>query len=135
MAETQFQPHVCKHKLQSSTPMLEESTDNDQKKMISRNSSTKEEFVKVKEDYQASLNKSGYKKVIEFNLYTKKKKHRRNRIVTWFNPPWSDNVKTNIAEKSLQLIDKYHEKFKGTPLEKNFTRATMKVASQLNNHS
>jgi hypothetical protein len=90
--------------------MLEESTDNDQKKMISRNSSTKEEFVKVKEDYQASLNKSGYKKVIEFNLYTKKKKHRRNRIVTWFNPPWSDNVKTNIAEKFLQLIDKYHEK-------------------------
>ena len=98
-------------------------------KMISRNSSTKEEFDMVKEDYQTCLNKSGYKKVIEFNPHTKKKTtHRRDRIVTYFNPPWSNNVKTNIAEKFLQLIDKYHEKFKGTPLEKIFSRATMKVA-------
>ena len=98
-------------------------------KMLSKNSSTKEEFDMVKEDYQASLTKSGYKKVIEFNPHTKKKKtHRRDRIVTYFNPPWSDNCTTNIAEKYLKLIDKYHEEFKGTPLEKIFSRATMKVA-------
>ena len=98
-------------------------------KMLSKNSSSKEEFDMVKEDYQASLTKSGYKKVIEFNPHTEKKKtHRRDRIVTYFNPPWSDNCTTNIAEKYLKLIDKYHEEFKGTPLEKIFSRATMKVA-------
>ena len=99
-------------------------------KMISKNSSSEEEFDKVKEDYQASLNKSGYKKVLKFNPnpVSNKKKHRRIKPVTYFNPPWSDNVTTNLAGKFLELIDEYEEKFKGTPLGKIFTRSTMKVA-------
>ena len=97
-------------------------------KMIARNSSSKEEFNRVKKDYQASLNNSGYKKKLQYNPHTNKKKHRRNRVVTWFNPPWSDNVKTIIAKKFLQLIDEFQEKFTGTPLGRIFTRATMKVA-------
>ena len=98
--------------------------------MISKNSSSKEEFNRVKKDYQASLKNSGYKKKLKYNPNANKKKrrHRRNRIVTYFNPPWGNNVKTNIAGKFLKLIDEYEEKFKGTPLGRIFTRATMKVA-------
>ena len=48
--------------------------------------------------------------------------------MTWFNPPWADNVKTNIAERFLKLVDEFNHKFKGTKLEHIFTRATIKVS-------
>ena len=49
-------------------------------KMISRNSSSKDEFNRVKKDYQASLNNSGYKKKLQFNPHINKKKHKRNQV-------------------------------------------------------
>ena len=58
------------------------------------------------------------------HIHTNKMKHKRNRDVIWFNPPWSNNIKTNIAEKFLQLIDVFQEKIKGTPLGRIFTRST-----------
>ena len=35
------------------------------------------------------------------------KKKRKPRKVTWFNPPWSLNVGTNVAQEFLALLDKH----------------------------
>ena len=57
---------------------------------------------------------------------TEVKKRNRNRKVTWFNPPFSRNLKTNLAKEFLQLIDK---KFpKDNPLSKIINRRTIKVS-------
>ena len=54
------------------------------------------------------------------------KKKQRQRKITWFNPPFSRNVKTNIGEKFLKLID---ENFpKNHPLRKVINRNTIKVS-------
>ena len=34
-------------------------------------------------------------------------KRNRQRNALWFNPPFSKNVKTNIARDFIQLIDKH----------------------------
>ena len=54
-----------------------------------------------------------------------KKKRNRSRNVIWFNPPFSQSVKTNIGSKFLNLIDKH---FKNTPLQKFFNRKTIRIS-------
>ena len=53
-------------------------------------------------------------------------KKRRQRKITWFNPPYSKNVQTNIGEKFLKLIDKNFPK--DHPLRKIINRNTVKVS-------
>ena len=99
--------------------------------MTSRNCSSEAEFEEIKGDYQTCLKKAGYTHVLKYNPSTgvKTKKKCRSRTITCFNLPWASNVKTNVAEKFLRLVDEYQMKFKGTPLEYIFTRATIKVAN------
>ena len=96
--------------------------------MISRNCSSKVEFEKVVNDYQPSIIKSGYAHILQYKPKYQKKKRTRSRQVTWFNPPWSNDAKTNLAGRFLKLVDEYKEKIKGTPLEYVFTRATFKIS-------
>ena len=96
--------------------------------MVSNSSSTKAEFDKVKKEYQNSLKNSGFVKKLQYKPNVPNpNKHRRKRKIMWYNPPWSDNMKTNLGKKFLELVDDYQEKFKGTVFEKIFTRATMKI--------
>ena len=64
---------------------------------LSRISSNDTVFNMAAPLYQAALDKSGYSHKLEFdsNINTKKRKKNRKRNVTWFNPPYSVNVKTN----------------------------------------
>ena len=78
--------------------------------MLTRNCSSEEEFNKIKAEYQTSLKNSGYTYQLKFNPRIQQKKRNRKRVITWFNPPWGDNVKTNIAEKFLRLIDEMNVK-------------------------
>jgi hypothetical protein len=58
--------------------------------------------------YQAELTKSGYQHTLEFDQTASTNRRRtRTRKVIYFNPPYSINVKTNIGETFLRLID-YH---------------------------
>ena len=50
----------------------------------------------------------------------------RKRNIIWFNPPYSKNVKTNVAQKFLRLIDKHFPKT--SKLHKIFNRNTVKVS-------
>ena len=51
---------------------------------------------------------------------------RRTRKIIWFNPPFSLNVKTNVAKKFLQLIDTHFPT--ANKLHKTFNRNTVKVS-------
>ena len=81
---------------------------------ISKLSCNKEEFERVKPFYQNILKESGYDYNISYqetnpspsNIH----KNRRKRKITWFNPPFSLNVKTQIGKKFFGLINKHFPK-------------------------
>ncbi len=61
-----------------------------------------------------------------------KSRRNRQRNIIWFNPPFSKNVKTNIARNFLCLIDKHFPP--NHKLHKIFNRNTVKVSySCMNN--
>ena len=72
---------------------------------------------------------------------TKKVKKNRSREVTWFNPPFSQNVSTNVGGKFLKLIDICFPPFH--PLAKIINRNTVKISYRcmpnmgqvINNHN
>jgi hypothetical protein len=55
-----------------------------------------------------------------------KKRKCRTRRVTWFNPPHSVNVKTNVGKEFLALLDKHFPK--GHFLHTTLNRNTVKVS-------
>ena len=57
---------------------------------------------------------------------TPARRKRAPRNITWFNPPFSANVKTNIGRKFLNLIDKHFPP--SSKLNKIFNRNTVKVS-------
>ena len=69
-------------------------------KRLSEISSDKESFEKARGTYQDALNKSGYNYNLTYRKPSLDTKHRKNRPrnITWFNPPYSQNVKTKCAE-------------------------------------
>ena len=69
----------------------------------------KEEFDKAKPPYEKTLKFSGFTENLiytSYNTSTPTKKNRR-RNVTWFNPPYSKNVQTNVGKDFLNLIQKH----------------------------
>ena len=74
---------------------------------LSRISASKEVFDTAAPAYQEALAKSGYTHKLTYEATepscTKKKTRKRN--ITWFNPPFSANVKSNIGKDFLNLID------------------------------
>ena len=72
------------------------------------NSSNKTVFNASKNEYEEALLKSGYKSNLEFQkeISSEKKNRRRRRNIIWFNPPFSQTVKTNVARVFLRLLDK-----------------------------
>ena len=74
------------------------------------------------------MRKSGYTHVLEYEAATQlptKKKNRR-RTVTWFNPPYSMNLQTNVGRDFLRLIDTAFPP--QNPLHKLFNRQTVKLS-------
>ena len=93
-------------------------------KRISDLSCKEEEFKKSKTQYEAALRESGFTPNMTFkNAKTKRQRYRK---VIWFNPPFNENVKTNIGKSFLRLVDKHfprHHKF-----YKIFNRNTLKLS-------
>ena len=117
------------HKDSNHPPQVLKEIPNMIEKMVSKNSSSKAEFDKVKREYQNSLKNSGFEKKLQYRPDVPKPKvPARRKKEIWYNPPWSDNMKTNLGYKYLALVDKYREIFKGTVFEKIFNRATMKIS-------
>ena len=76
---------------------------------LSTLSSNEEVFNGAKSQYQEALDQSGYKFTLKYeekNINEMKKKRKRNRHKRqhWFNPPHSDNLRTNVGEKFINIV-------------------------------
>ena len=94
-------------------------------------SCTKEVFDEASGEYVDALKRSGYndQDLSEFKYQTptdKKKKRKRMRHVTWYNPPFCLSVKTDIGRRFLNLVKKHFPK--KHPLHKAFNKNTVKVS-------
>ena len=96
--------------------------------ILSKNLSNIEILNSVKVEYEISLENNGYH-VIKLS-YTKrrrnKSKYNRGQKIIWFNPPYSQNVITNVAKRFMNLLD--HHFSKSSKLHKMFNRNTVKVS-------
>jgi len=82
-------------------------------------------FKNSVQPYQKALSDSGYTNPLSYNPITTTRKNR-TRNITWFNPPYSANVSTNIGRKFLQLIDTCFPE--GHKLKKIINRNTIKIS-------
>ena len=92
---------------------------------ISEISCNRDEFNKAKSTYQSALKNSDYNYDMEYKKYSKTTRNRRRKI-TYFNPPYSANVETNIGKEFLKLIDKYFKP--GHKFHSLFNRKNLKIS-------
>ena len=77
--------------------------------------------------YQKALHKSGYNSKLQYETNMKKpKKRNRQRKITWYNPPFSANVATNIGQKFFSIVTTCFPK--KHPLQAIFNRQTLKLS-------
>ena len=76
--------------------------------------------------YETALNESGYKTTLTYTKTTNVNNRNRARNIIWFNPPYSQNVKTNIGKTFLKLVKKHFPR--GHKLYKIFNRNTLKLS-------
>jgi len=91
-------------------------------------SSSESTFNTASSDYQQALEKSGYNHRLAYNPTnaTQHNNKKRRRTITWFNPPYSVNVSTNIGRAFLNITNSIF-----TPmhkLHKIFNRNTLKIS-------
>ena len=69
-------------------------------------SSDEREFNNAAPPYQAALKKSGYEYKLHFAPKDRRNKRRRKRTrnITWFNPPFDARVKTNLGREFLKIV-------------------------------
>lgn len=100
-------------------------------KRLSTISTNQTIFNAAKPQYQQALEKSGYDYQLKYkeeenNTTQNPPENRRKRNVTWYNPPYSKNVKTNIGRKFLSIIS---EEFGNHPvLKKLLNKNTVKIS-------
>ena len=70
---------------------------------ISGLSSNKNVFKAEVAVYSSALKASGYNNELQHTEETVAKKRSQRRTVIWFNPPWNDEVNTNVANKFLYI--------------------------------
>ena len=80
--------------------------------------------------YNTALRESEYTNYVEYIEGRKNKepvqKRKHARKITWFNPPFSKNITTQVGQKFLKLIDKHFPV--GSKLQKVFNRNMIKVS-------
>ena len=96
---------------------------------ISSLSCDPDEFNKASQTYNDALKTSGYHENLRYvNIENRNNNRSKNRPrnIIWFNPPYSENVQTNVARSFLSLIDKHFPK--AHILHKLFNRNNVKVS-------
>ena len=99
-------------------------------KRVSALSCDSEVFEAAKPEYEEALRKSGFSEKMNFiepdqtPAPQTENKRKRKRKVIWYNPPFNANVKTNVAEEFLRIIDSCIPK----EYRKLFNRNNVKVS-------
>ena len=100
-------------------------------------------FNKAKPPYQEALKSCGYEEELEFaeNNNTQTRRKNRKRNITWFNPPYSKSVETNIARTFLNLVKKhfppnhkYHKLFNKNNIKVSYS-CMDNMESKIKNHN
>ena len=65
--------------------------------------------------YSDALHESNFKETLQFVIpaprnNNENQKRKRKWNILWFNPPYSENIKTNIGKMFLQLLLKHFPK-------------------------
>ena len=100
-------------------------------KRLSSISCNQERFDQAKPAYQEALQKSGYTTDLEYEPPAEPQalidaKKTRKRKILWYNPPFDQNVSTNIARRFLALVSEHFPC--GHPYRKLFNRNNVKVS-------
>ena len=95
---------------------------------LSDNSGNEKIFKEAAPIYQAELDRCGYQHQLTYNPRPAEevRKKNRSRRVTWFNPPYSMDVATNVGQEFLKLIDTHFPP--GHLLHSTINRSTVKVS-------
>ena len=97
---------------------------------LSKNSATQEIFEEASGVYQDALDASEFNHKLSYNINVRNVSNSRNRKrtrkITWFNPPFSSNVKTNIGKLFLQMVKECFPP--SHPLHKICNRNTLKLS-------
>jgi hypothetical protein len=98
-------------------------------KRLSLLSSNEDIFNAAAPEYQEALDKAGYKYQLRYDHTAKigvQGKRYRAKEETWFNPPFSQNVKSNIGADFLKSVDSSFPK--DHPLRSICNRNTLKLS-------
>ena len=111
---------------------------------LSNVSSNEKLFKKAISPYQDALKKSGYDYKLEYKPtinQNNKSKNNRKRNITWFNPPYSKHVASNIGKQFLNLIEtcfpptnKLHKKLNRNTVKLSY-RCMSNVKQIISNHN
>ena len=94
---------------------------------LSSLSSDEQQFKNTIQPYQDALTNSGYDYRLHYNPDTNKpKKRNRQRNITWYNPPFSDNVMTNLGKRFLSIVQRCFPA--NHPLHTLFNRNNVKLS-------
>ena len=72
-------------------------------KRLSDLSCNEDEFIKAKSLYENVLKESGYKAEMKYETSENINNRNRHHKIIWFNPPFSQSLKTNIGKIFLKL--------------------------------
>ena len=116
------------HKQSNHPPSIIKNIPESINKRLSEISSDKECFDKAKDAYQDALNKCGHNYNLSYKVPIPKasRQNQRHRNITWFNPPYSQNVETKIGKCFLKLVDLHFPK--SNPLHKIFNRNSLNLS-------
>ena len=99
-------------------------------KRLSEISSDEDSFQRAVPLYQEALTKSGYQHKLKYQQPPTSQNtinsRSRKRNITWYNPPFSKNVATNVGQTFLKILD--DEFPAGHILHKIFNRNTVKIS-------
>ena len=75
---------------------------------LNRISSSRAKFEGMKTQFQHALIGSKYNYELKWKEKNtrEEKTRRRKKPVTWFNPPWSKIIKTNVGREYIKLVRK-----------------------------
>ena len=120
------------HKDSNHPPTIKKQIKNSVQNRLSKLSSNEKAFNQAAPMYAKALEQAGYEPTLRYQPELKKKKRIRRRKVTYFTPPFSISVATNIGQLFLKLVDKHFPK--GSELYQFYNRYTLKVSySTMNN--
>ena len=105
--------HLYVHTESNHPPIITKRIPNSIETRLSNISSNERIFNDAKQEYQKALQEAGHKTHLKYqpknaiNQEMAAQKNKRQRKITWFNPPYSVHVKSNIGKSFLTLIEQH----------------------------